>query len=182
MEKSNTFAKIYSYKVNIFHIIFLQFFTNPKHYIHKNNNYQLWNFSSFFTFFCPLVKNEVTSKVDDETQALIFLSTLSVVSHHTPPTPIKNNLNFDDRTHMSQLHQFNRSLNSHASKRKRKKLIERIQFMLFLLLSNTIAHLYLYSLRNRANTDVCSSIWRTQKLLDIYIYIYIYLLYPLRYF
>jgi hypothetical protein len=38
---------------------------------------------------------------------------------------------------------------------------------------------YLYSLRNQTNTDVCSSIWRTQKLLDIYyIYIYIFVVSP----
>lgn len=103
----------------------------------------------------------------------------SLTSHHTPPTLIINNLKFDDdndSAHMSPVRVDRRSwsLNSlsHMRVEERSWLTVSSFFALSSLSSspsqsNTRTDLYLYSLRNRTNTDVCSSIWRTQKLLDI---------------
>jgi hypothetical protein len=68
---------------------------------------------------------------------------------------------------MFQLHRFNRSLNLYPSEKKTLLIVCNL-CSFFYSPSNTISDLHLYSLRNQTNTDVCSSIWRTQKLLDIY--------------
>jgi len=112
-----------------------------------------------------------------DTNTYLLVDPLHRLSSYSSTPTHKNNLNFDDHTHILPLHRFIHSLNLFVGKRKERdekkslSVSDSCSFFFFYSPSNTITDLYLYSLRNRTNTDVGSTIWRTQKLLDIYIYI-----------
>jgi hypothetical protein len=181
--KLNTFIKIFSYKVNLSFNISSLFFSKSNRQIYKNNKLFLL-LIFFFTWLYVLMKGNIKSwRRDTSTYLLVYhIRRLSSYSTHTHNKQLEFwwPYTYVTTASIQSIIEF-----IYVSEKKKERQRNSLSvsnlgcFFLFYSLSNTIVDPYLYSLRNQTNTDVCSSIWRTQKLLDIYsIYIYIFVMSP----
>ncbi len=117
--------KIFSYKVILYPLLPLlvvSLLILQCHHVHENNIDYFFSFFWLFSFHASLyslMKGIINSWRRDTT------TYLSVYSFSPPPSPnliLKNQCEFNDWTYMSQLQRSNRSLNSHISKRKSRKI------------------------------------------------------------
>jgi hypothetical protein len=142
------------------------------YHIHTNNNYSIL---IFFHIVVSTYQRYIKHwRRDTSTYHLVYpIRRLSSYSTHTHNKQLEF---WWPYTHMSPLHRFDRD---HWSHMQVEKFIERIQFILFplsFILNQTPLLIHICTPCAIKQIQMCSSIWRTQKLLDIYYIIYIYLL------